>query len=614
MSFRINFILPPTRKPFVPPKITPPKGLKPPGGLGGGALGGALGYILNELINPRPTSPAALSEIDPSLYKPRDDVDSEVAQPPGWFGGQQPGVFYRLIYNQAVISNGTLSSWTITNGSNNAGLIGPLSNVRLYANGQLLGGMRHWGFRQSGMVPVFGDNTRPYRVEVINANGDNIVALSNGSSGIEILGFVPQSTGVPDQTMPPLVGGSSQSAPPNPLPPLRDEPPFTNEEFFNKYGAPPRLKPFKPPVPPEIEEERKVAPLEFGEFFPDTPVFDLPSRPPVSDPGKDSVKPGVAPGTYKKITTKPGGSTNTTTNFRPLPSEKKITIKEPYIFPSPNNPTTPSPQPQPQPERDFEEDVRRKLEEIYQQTTEIEQKKYTESAICTSFLSGCSKPVLDKLDDLLEGEDDISCEPELTEIEVVVGSCSSDGSAVWTEETVTLEVPSSQSVYISKIFEQQKALGKQLCELDPNIPLPQDWRAKRTTLPQQIQVVLINDNGSSKTYHKICVPHPASVEATTSSFIPPYTKGNWYGQLFYNDGSRFTVYASTKEEAERVINHVLALVNSSFVNEPPRLSFGERRGMPVGTGQMTPIKQYFYDGVQLNGKPSWMRYISASGE
>lgn len=283
----------------------------PPGGFRLGLLAGPLAFIVNEAINARPTSPAALDEIDPSLYKPTDSVDTQVPQAPGWFGGQQSGVLYKLVYNQAVISNGTLSGWNYTLSANNAGLIGPLSNVRLYANGQLLGKLKHWSFRQLGETPIFGDNTRPYRVEVINANGENIVALNTGTSGVEVLGFVPQSTGVPDQTMPPLVGGSSEVGSQNPVPSISPEPPLTNEEFFKRFGAPPRLNKdlFAPPVP-GAKSPPNVTPIPTGDTFPDINIWSPAVNLPASDPAKDTVKVGAAPAssnnTYTRTYTKTG--------------------------------------------------------------------------------------------------------------------------------------------------------------------------------------------------------------------------------------------------------------------------------------------------------------------
>lgn len=608
MTFRINLILPPTRKPFIPPKIKPPNGLKPPGGFGLGIVGGVLSLILDDLLSPKPTSPAALTEIDPSLYKPRDDVDNEVGQPPGWFGGQQPGVLYRLVSNRAVISGGTLAGWTYTNGSNNAGLIGPLSNVRLYANNQLLSGLRHWSFNSSGMNPIFGDSTRPYRVEVINANGDNVIAVNSGSSGVEVLGFVPQSTGVPDQTMPPLVGGSSQGAPPNPLPPLRDKPPYTNEEFFNKYGAPPRLKPFKPPAPPEIEEEQKVAPLEFPEFFPDTPAFPLPNRPPQTDPAKDAMTPGVAPGTSTRTTTKPGGSTNTTQKFIAPSQKDKITIKEPYTFPTPNNPTTPTPTPEP--DLEFEEEIKKKLNQIVEQTTETKQKTNIESAICTSVSTGCLKPLKQGIDDLLEGDDEISCDPELIEIELPTWTCDHSQDPPFTEEIINVEVPDYLSETITNLFEQQKAIAKSLCELDVSVPLPQDWHAKRTNVPPQAVVVFRRLSEGSRGYSKICIPWLSTAEPTSEALIPNYTKGQFYGAIHYVDNSKFIIYCSTEEEARTIVNSVVEKIDSTKLDDPPRLSFGERKGYPVIQEQMKAIKQYYFpDGKQVT-RPAWMRYIT----
>jgi hypothetical protein len=111
---------------------------------------------------------------------------------------QCPGIAYKLIYERANISNGTLTGWTRFEAQlpSNIAFDAPFTNVRLnvsetpvnYIN--VYGYPYHWAFQQNGLEPK-GTRTRTYQVIIDSATQTNQLILNSSTTGISIVDFVP---------------------------------------------------------------------------------------------------------------------------------------------------------------------------------------------------------------------------------------------------------------------------------------------------------------------------------------------------------------------------------------------------------------------------------------
>jgi hypothetical protein len=111
---------------------------------------------------------------------------------------QCPGITYKLIYERANISNGTLTGWTRFEAQlpSTISSDAPFTNVRLNVSGTPVSYINayeypyHWAFQQNGLEPK-GTRTRTYQVLIDSATQTNQLILNSSTSGISIVDFVP---------------------------------------------------------------------------------------------------------------------------------------------------------------------------------------------------------------------------------------------------------------------------------------------------------------------------------------------------------------------------------------------------------------------------------------
>jgi hypothetical protein len=201
-----------------------PPSPKVPGGVGG-ALGG---LILDHLINPPPVSPAGLDQIDPGLLYPAPPpqaIDPGKAQL--WDGGQDPNTYYKIKYQTANISSGTLVGWSGDKYTSPSELKGTISSAQLLINNVPYSSaasdteLFHWSFDGKGLDPFRNERSKNYSLKINNAE----VYPISVTFGVKILGFVPTNGGIdpggdPPPILPPITSDAGNNLAPTPLPGL----------------------------------------------------------------------------------------------------------------------------------------------------------------------------------------------------------------------------------------------------------------------------------------------------------------------------------------------------------------------------------------------------------
>jgi hypothetical protein len=241
-----------------------PPSPKVPGGVGG-ALGG---LILDHLINPPPVSPAGLDQIDPGLLYPAPPpqaIDPGKAQL--WDGGQDPNTYYKIKYQTANISSGTLVGWSGDKYTSPSELKGTISSAQLLINNVPYSSaasdteLFHWSFDGKGLDPFRNERSKNYSLKINNAE----VYPISVTFGVKILGFVPTNGGIdpggdPPPILPPITSDAGNNLAPTPLPGLSPlpTPPIvapsplpgttgSNTDSNRKAGYPPSATPTTQP-------------------------------------------------------------------------------------------------------------------------------------------------------------------------------------------------------------------------------------------------------------------------------------------------------------------------------------------------------------------------------
>ena len=119
------------------------------------------------------------------------------------------------------------------------------------------------------------------------------------------------------------------------------------------------------------------------------------------------------------------------------------------------------------------------------------------------------------------------------------------------------------------------------------------------------QVVCVFRKVGSSTYHSIAIPHPASTEKPGGQILPAYTKGSFQGTVVCRDNSKFIINCESEAEANRMCNAAIAKIAPEWLETPPRVHIGERKGQAVEVNAMAPTSVEYYSEGQRNGIPDW---------
>ncbi len=146
------------------------------------------------------------------------------------------------------------------------------------------------------------------------------------------------------------------------------------------------------------------------------------------------------------------------------------------------------------------------------------------------------------------------------------------------------------------------------CDKDGVVAFPAWWQTR--LMADVPQTVCIFRKGGSSTYHSIAIPHPATTTKAEGAILPPYTKGNYMGMVTCRDNSKFIINCVSEAEAERMCNVAIAKIAPEFLETPPRVYIGKRKGQAVSVNPMTPTSIEYYSKGQQNNIPDWRVRLS----
>ena len=141
------------------------------------------------------------------------------------------------------------------------------------------------------------------------------------------------------------------------------------------------------------------------------------------------------------------------------------------------------------------------------------------------------------------------------------------------------------------------------CDKDGVVAFPAWWQVR--LMANVPQVVCIFRKSGTSTYHSIAIPHPANTEKPGGVILPPYTKGNYMGMVTCKDNSKFIINCESEAEAERMCNAAIAKIDPEFLETPPRVYIGKRKGQAVSVNSMSPTSIEYYSEGQQNNIPDW---------
>ncbi len=167
----------------------------------------------------------------------------------------------------------------------------------------------------------------------------------------------------------------------------------------------------------------------------------------------------------------------------------------------------------------------------------------------------------------------------------------------------TLTVLSNQ---LSSFFEH-------FCETAiPALAVPEWWQVRLGAKTPQIACTY--RKGTTRSYHSISIPHPKSINPVTTPLLPIYQKGSIQGMIVCEDNSKFIINCVSREEAERMCNLAIDLIDPNYLSQEPKIWITERKGYPIGEEQMYPSTVCYYSTGQQNLIPDWRRRVNLDDE
>jgi len=162
---------------------------------------------------------------------------------------------------------------------------------------------------------------------------------------------------------------------------------------------------------------------------------------------------------------------------------------------------------------------------------------------------------------------------------------------------------------LTVLSNQLSEFYKHLCETAiPALAVPEWWQVRLGAKTPQIACTF--RKGITRSYHNIAIPHPKSINPVTTPLLPSYQKGSIQGMVVCEDNSKFIINCVSREEAERMCNIAIGLIDPNYLNENPKVWITERKGYPIGEEQMHPSTVCYYSTGQQNLMPDWRRRVN----
>ncbi|MEL6494097.1 MAG: hypothetical protein AAFQ41_03110 [Cyanobacteria bacterium J06623_7] len=188
---------------------------------------------------------------------------------------------------------------------------------------------------------------------------------------------------------------------------------------------------------------------------------------------------------------------------------------------------------------------------------------------------------------------------------------SGEVSEIATTEDYQLATLPAIHEMLRYLNENQVAMFERICESGGVLALPSWWQVRLGADVPQLACVF--RKAGSSTYHTLSIPHPADTTKPTEVLLPAYVKGNWQGMVVCRDNSKFIINCVSKAEAERMCGIAAQLIHGDFIELPPRIYVGERKGHGVSVDPMTPTSIEYFESGQQNTIPNWRVRVSQLG-
>lgn len=224
----------------------------------------------------------------------------------------------------------------------------------------------------------------------------------------------------------------------------------------------------------------------------------------------------------------------------------------------------------------------------------------------------------DKLDELLlpEEEEEEPAPPNDIEVTWLEGSCE-EGEFTETEFNTFMQ-PSLAGDFIRQ-KEILYNLSKEACALEKTIletrtvtSIPEWWQ---TVLNSKVpQLVAVFRREGTRTYYQLAIPHPSNIEPSETPLISAYRAGDYMAQLTLRDNSKFICYCESEDTANRVLDEAIALIDSSWQNDPIRRRVTKTQGYSVHQDLRIPSKNSFFEEGNRTLAPTWERKINQEEE
>lgn len=199
--------------------------------------------------------------------------------------------------------------------------------------------------------------------------------------------------------------------------------------------------------------------------------------------------------------------------------------------------------------------------------------------------------------------------------EIEVGSCEIPKDiSNQTDELVYTPDPAKKITYsdkglrainlaLSGVQTKLTSLHEEFCQ-PKDIPngIPEWWQVRAGS--DRPQLVVIFKGGDS--YWSMALPwYKGKFKEKIINLIPGYNRGNFSTILTLNDNSKIVVNASSKEEGERFMTKVKAVIKPKLLEQAELKAGGERKGKPLKTGKVMPVYAKYFATGQQNLLPDW---------
>lgn len=308
----------------------------------------------------------------------------------------------------------------------------------------------------------------------------------------------------------------------------------------------------------------------------------------------------------------PGGGANNNdppdffNNFPPSP-EPRLRAPNPFPVSNPavglapvlvNFPEVPPPLPNVLPPDSTEQD-----KYIYRQNKEALDKIYKANAEILEVQKEQQRQgkILENIQNLLDVE---------VQGSQLITRCD-DESIFYSYKAKVLTAINQQLNHIKAI---EQTIINEICEVESaSVAASAEWWGVRLggDVPQ---IALIFRVASTRTYHKLMLPHPINVAPLLNAPIVSYKKGNWMGQLVCTDNSKFTCNCGTKGEATRLLSIAASLIDPVFLGSPVRFYYAERKGVAVTDGDMRATSAQYFSTGQQDINPDWRVTFTRDGQ